>query len=303
MSVVLPPDDRLREVLERRNVRCLSRGQVSRVGIRPLRVGIVNIMPRAETYEPCVLFPISRTVIPVEPVWIRLRTHRYGSTDRQRLDRDYDFFENVIGRGPLDGLILTGAPVEELAYEQVHYWDELSAILAFARVSIPSTLGLCWGGLALARMLGIDKENYPRKLFGVYETRNLDRAHPITGEQDDVFLCPQSRHAGLADGDMERARDAGDVRLLAHAGEGGYTVFESADGRYLAHLGHPEYEASRLVEEYRRDAAKGRPDVARPVNLDLETPKNRWRSHGLEFFAQWILHLHGLREDGPAGSS
>ena len=292
MSVILPPADRLREGLERRNVCCLSREQANRADIRPLRVGIVNIMPRGETYEPCVLFPLSRTIIQVEPVWIRLRTHRYGSTDRERLERDYDYFDNVIARGPLDGLVLTGAPVEELDYGQVRYWGELSTILAFARCNVTSTLGLCWGGLALARMLGIDKVVYPRKLFGVFETRNLDRAHPITGEMDDVFLCPQSRHAGLGDADMERARDRGAVRLLAHAGEGGYTVFESADGRYLAHLGHPEYEASRLAEEYRRDAAKGRSDVARPVNLDVEAPENRWRSHGLEFFAQWVRRLY-----------
>ena len=292
MSVVLPNKHRHRGELEQRGVLCISEEEANRADIRPLRVGILNIMPKGEAYEPYLLFPLSRTIIQIEPIWIRLHSHAYKSTDLDHLDHYYDYFENAIAKAPLDGLVVTGAPVEEMEYEQVSYWDEITTILTFARQNITSTFGICWGGLALAKMVGIEKEMFNEKLFGVFETRNLDRSHPITGELDDVFWCVQSRHSGISDGVLERERAAGTLNLLAHSDNGGYTIFESADRRFLMHLGHPEYEAQRLVDEYRRDAALGRSDVPLPANLDVNKPVNRWRSHGLEFFAQWIRYVY-----------
>jgi homoserine O-succinyltransferase len=132
----------------------------------------------------------------------------------------------------------------------------------------------------------------PKKLFGVFQNRNLEREHRITGDTDDVFWCPQSRHSGVADGDIERARDRGIVRALSHSAATGYTIFESSDQRYLMHLGHPEYEPERLVFEYRRDAAAGRTNVDPPENVDLEQPFNTWRSHRNEFFSQWLKFVY-----------
>jgi homoserine O-succinyltransferase len=292
MSVVIANKHRHRGELEQRGVLCISEEEANRADIRPLRVGILNIMPKGEAYEPYLLFPLSRTIIQIEPIWIRLHSHAYKSTDLEHLDQYYDFFENAIVKAPLDGLVVTGAPVEEMEYEQVSYWDEITTILAFARQNITSTFGICWGGLALAKMVGIEKEMFKEKLFGVFETRNLDRSHPITGELDDVFWCVQSRHSGISDGVLERERSSGKLNLLAHSDNGGYTIFESADRRFLMHLGHPEYEAQRLVDEYRRDAALGRSDVPLPANLDVNHPVNRWRSHGLEFFAQWVRFVY-----------
>jgi len=292
MSVVLPNKHRHRGELEQRGVLCISEQEANRADIRPLRVGILNIMPKGETYEPYLLFPLSRTIIQIEPIWIRLHSHSYKSTDLDHLDHYYNYFENAIAKAPLDGLVVTGAPVEEIEYKDVSYWDEITTILTFARQNITSTFGICWGGLALAKMVGIEKEMYPQKLFGVFETRNLDRSHPITGELDDLFWCVQSRHSGISDPVLEREHKSGAINLLAHSDNGGYTIFESADRRFLMHLGHPEYEAQRLVEEYRRDAALGRSDVPLPANLDVDKPVNRWRSHGLEFFAQWIRYIY-----------
>ena len=203
-------------------------------------------------------------------------------------------FEEAVRRQPLDGLILTGAPVEEMPFEQVYYWDELSEIMAYARRNVASTLGICWGGLALAGLLGIDKVLLPRKLFGVFQNRSLEREHRITGDTDDVFWCPQSRHSGIADEALEAAQQRGVVRLLAHAAETGYTILESSDQRYLMHLGHPEYEPQRLVHEYRRDIEGGRTDVLPPANLDLDQPLNNWRSHRNEFFSQWIKFIYDM---------
>ncbi len=292
MSVILPNEYKHRSELEERGILCVSEEEANRADIRPLRVGVLNIMPKGEVYEPLLLYPLSRTIIQVEPVWLRLHSHQYKSTDQNHLELYYDYFENAISKSPLDGLVLTGAPVEEMRYEDVHYWDEITTILTFARQNITSSLGICWGGLALAKMLDIEKEMYKQKLFGVFETRNLDRSHPITGDLDDVFWCAQSRHSGISDRDLETMREKGQVNLLAHSENGGYTIFESADHRFLMHLGHPEYEAQRLVDEYKRDAALGRLDVLPPANLDVHAPVNRWRSHGLEFFAQWMRFIY-----------
>ena len=292
MSVILPNEYKHRSKLEQRGILCVSEEEANRADIRPLRVGVLNIMPKGEWYEPLLLYPLSRTIIQVEPVWLRLHSHKYKSTDQNHLELYYDYFENAISKSPLDGLILSGAPVEEMRYEDVNYWDEITTILTFARQNITSTFGICWGGLALAKILEIEKEMYQHKLFGVFETRNLERSHPITGDLDDVFWCVQSRHSGISDSDLENAQTNGLVNLLAHSENGGYTIFESADHRFLMHLGHPEYEAQRLVEEYKRDAALGRTDVLPPANLNINNPMNRWRSHGLEFFAQWVRFVY-----------
>ena len=292
MSVILPNNYHARPTLENRGIICLSEDEANRADIRPLRIGILNIMPKGETYEPYLLFPLSRSIIQIEPVWIRLHTHVYKTTDTLHLDLHYDYFEDVIAEGPVDGLVVTGAPVEEIPYEAVTYWNEIVTILTFARHNITSTLGICWGGLALAKMIGIEKEMFPNKLFGVFETHNINRSHPVTGELDDIFWCVQSRHSGILDGVLEEEKERKNVNLLAHSENGGYTIFESADRRFLMHLGHPEYEAHRLVEEYKRDMSLGRNDVPLPENIDIDNPMNRWRSHGLEFFAQWVRYIY-----------
>lgn len=292
MTVILPRDYHARTALEQARVVCITEDQAARMDIRPLRIGILNVMPKAEEYEFSLLHPLGRSVLQVEPVWIRLHKHRYGSSDQGHIDRLYVSFEDAIARQRLDGLVLTGAPVEELPFREVTYWEETQRILRYARDNIASTLGICWGALALAKMLGIEKTPFRRKLFGVFETRNLDHKHRITGDLDDTFFCPQSRHSGILDATLELERDRGNVNLLAHSGDAGYTILESADGRYLMHLGHPEYEPGRLVEEYRRDAALGRSDVAPPANVDVERPANTWRTHRNEFFSQWTKFVY-----------
>ncbi len=292
MTIVLPKDYHAKKALEKCRVICISTDEALREDIRALRIGILNIMPKAETYEFSLLHPLGRSIMQIEPVWIKLKTHKYQSSDQHHLDKMYIPFEEAVSREPLDGLIVTGAPVEEIPFEEVSYWEEVKRILKYARHNIASTLGICWGGLALAKFLDIDKTVYPKKVFGVYETLNLNREHPITGEMDDVFWCAQSRHAGIPDEILEKERDKGNINLLAYARDAGYMIFESADQRFLIHLGHPEYEPQRLVEEYVRDKAKQRGDVDPPKNIDMENPVNTWRSHRTELFSQWIKYVH-----------
>jgi homoserine O-succinyltransferase len=292
MTVVIPKDYHAWEALESRRIFCVSHEQALKEDIRALRIGILNIMPQAENYEFSLLHPLGRSVLQIEPVWIRLKNHIYKSTDQNHLENLYIPFEDAVARKHLDGLIITGAPVEEIPFEQVSYWKEITRILRYARNNIASTMGICWGALALARFMGMEKSVFPRKLFGVYSLRNLDRNHRVTGEFDDVFWCPQSRFSGIDDRVLEEQCDKGAINLLAHSKKTGYTIFESFDHRFIMHLGHPEYEPQRLIDEYHRDIKQKRTDVAPPENLDLEHPVNSWRGHRTEFFSQWIKYIH-----------
>ena len=261
-----------------------------------LRIGIINIMPRAESYEPYLRRPLAGSAAPIELAWIRLESHVYSSSDREHIGRSYRTFDQTVAEGPLDGLVLTGAPVEELSYDAITYWPELSAILAFGRQTIRSTLGLCWGGMALAKQLGIEKRSFPRKVFGVFENRKLVPGGGLLGPGE-RFWCAQSRHSGIADGVLEDAREAGALVLLSHAPETGYTVFATPEHSFVMHLGHPEYEPSRLIEEWQRDARLGRTDVEPPRNFDLGAPVNTWRPHRAAFFSGWVrlLQREGAR--------
>ncbi len=292
MAIILPEDYHARKALEERRIHCITSFQATKQDIRPLRIGILNIMPIADTYEYNILFPIGRSIIQIEPVWIRLNTHPYKSTSKLHLDKLYVSFEEAIEKRGFDGLIITGAPVEEKEFSDVWFWDELTEILNYAKTNIASTLGLCWGGLALAHFNGIRKEIYKEKIFGVYPLKNIARNNRITGELDDVFHCPQSRYAGIEDSILEEKAAAGEISLLAYSEETGYSIFETSDKRFMIHLGHPEYETERLINEYRRDLERKVPDVKPPYNINLDNPVNTWRSNGLEFFIQWIKDVY-----------
>ena len=151
-------------------------------------------------------------------------------------------------------------------------------------------MGLCWGGFALAYLLGIPKENFAKKLFGVYELDNLSPSNPIIGALDDKFLCPQSRFAGLPDKEMENAASKNIINLLAYGEESGYTIFETPDHSQVMHIGHPEYNAGRLASEAKRDQSN--PNVPPISNFDFENPSNKWRMHRNTFFQQWIHYIY-----------
>ncbi len=292
MTVLIPKHYHAKSALESNNIMCISQELAASQDIRPLKIGILNIMPNVQTYEFNLLYPLGKSILQIIPVWIKLSTHKYNTSSREHLDVLYITFKEAVNEGPLDGLIITGAPVEELSFNEVKYWREIQSIIQYARKNIISTLGICWGGMALAKTAGIAKEPFDNKLFGVFETRNLDRHHPITGDLDDVFRCPQSRHSGYADATLEAERDKGNLNLLAHSQDAGYSIFETTDRRLIIHLGHPEYNSGRLVEETIRDRKKQREDVKDPVLFDLENPINCWRSHRNEFFSQWIKYIY-----------
>ncbi|MEC8972049.1 MAG: homoserine O-succinyltransferase [SAR324 cluster bacterium] len=290
MTLIVRPDYHAVPILERNGIRWIPPSQAKRQDIRPLRIGILNIMPLGEKYEFNILHPLGLSVLQLEPIWIRLESHNYKSWEPKHVDDIYVTYEEAMRDQPLDGLILTGAPVETIDFEDVYYWEEIKTILSDARKNIPSTLGLCWAGFVMAYLEGVKKLNYDHKLFGVFELKNLAPDHPIMGELDDVFFCPQSRHAGMPDEAMEEASESGRLKLLAYGPEAGYSIFSTTDDRFIAHTGHPEYNANRLAEEAKRD--HGNPEVPAPVNFDFNNPLNRWRSHRNIFFAQWVSYCY-----------
>lgn len=255
----------------------------------PLRIGLFNIMPEAEKYEFSIIRPLGLSEIPVAPVWIRSSTHDYRSSDKEHLKKWYRPLEEAVGEGPLDGLIITGAPVETIRFESVTYWEELKSIFEYSRANIISTMGICWGGLAIAKIFGVEKVTYAKKLFGVYRSINLNPSHPVTGGFAGTFYCPHSRYAGLNEDDARAAALAGRINLLAFSEEAGYFIFESSDRRFIGHTGHPEYTMERILFEHSRDLNKGLESF--PANFDLNNPRDNWSEGGDAFFIRWIEYI------------
>ena len=290
MTLILPANYHALPQIEQSRVKWVPVPQAENPDIRPLRIGIMNIMPLWEQYEFNLLLPLGLSVLQIEPVWIRLESHEYKTWKPGHLDDRYVSYAESTKDSPLDGLIITGAPVEHLKFEDVVYWKEFTEIAKHARENTPSTLGICWGAFALAYLEGISKIDFEQKLFGVYELNNLDQDHYIMGAMDDAFLSPQSRMAGMSDNELLQAKDQGKINLLAHGTESGYSIFETADQKFLMHQGHPEYSSSRLAYEVLRDADVE--SVMEVQNFDPERPVNRWRMHRNTFFHQWLRYCY-----------
>ena len=286
MALILPRSYHKIAAVERNHISWIEPDLAERQDIRPLRIGILNIMPLGKQYEFNLLHPLGLSPLQIEPIWIRLKTHNYKTWDISHLDKLYIDWEEAMNPIPLDGLIITGAPVEHIQFEKVNYWKEFIELTQEARIRCASTLALCWAGFALAYLSGVDKTVFSEKLFGVFPMRSLIPGHPLMGTQDDQFLCPQSRYAGLNDVEMESAQRQGKLRLLAHGEKVGYTIFETTDQRQLMHLGHPEYNVGRIISEIERDKERG--DVLPPEKFDSDNPQTSWRSHRNLLFQQWL---------------
>jgi len=293
MPLIIPNNYHITASLRDRGITCIEKQSIKAHDKHTLRIGIFNVMPEAEKYEFSIMRPLGLSAIPVIPVWIRAANHNYKSSNKDHIKKWYLTFKEATKNEPLDGLIITGAPVETIPFKAVSYWEELTEIFNYARTNIASTLGICWGGLALAKMFGVEKINYAKKLFGVYASRNLNRHHRITGGFNDIFYCPQSRYAGFNENDLNIAADSGKINLLAHSEETGHFIFESSDERFIGHLGHHEYDAERIIFEHFRDLQKGLENA--PVNFDVNNPVNVWRENGNEFFSRWIQNIYTKR--------
>ncbi len=289
MPVKIPDTLPARTVLESENIFVMGETRAKHQDIRPLRVAILNLMPTKIQTEIQLLRLLSNTPLQVEVTLLHMATHKSKNTPAEHLLRHYRSFVQV-KRQKYDGLIITGAPVEHLPFEEVDYWPELQAVMDWAETNVFSTFYLCWGAQAgLYHRYGIPKYPLPRKMFGVFAHRVLDPRNKLMRGFDDIFLAPHSRHTEIRRADIERVPE---LQILAESDEAGIYIVVSRDGRRVYVTGHSEYDPLTLQSEYERDLNKGLP-IHIPVNYypnddPGQPPVVRWRSHAHLLFANWL---------------
>ena len=288
MSLILPSDYHSINIVKQNNlIRWLPKDKIdAHQTSNRMTIGILNLMPLGHQYELNILNSIGFTNFEIEPVWFKLKTHNYTTWPKGYVDKFYINYEEVKDQDPLDGFIITGTPIEHLDFEDVTYWNEIIEIINDSRDRFPSTLGLCWAGMAMAYLLGVKKIVYETKMFGVFKLQNTAPNHIIMGATDHTFSCPQSRNAGMDSKGIEKAVSKGDLRALAFSDEVGYPIYETPDHKQIVHLGHPEYNAKRLAYEAKRD--NDNPKVPPIKNFDFKNPSNIWKMHRHTFFQQWL---------------
>lgn len=257
-------------------------------GTRPLRVLLLNLMPQKEVTERDILTALSHAALPVEVVPVRIPGQRYKTTPQAHMQAYYTDFDRLEG-GTFDGLVVTGAPVEHLPFEDVRYWPQLCHIMDWAAEHVRSTLYICWGAqAALYHRFGIPKHALPAKRFGIYGQRVL-RQIPLLEGLADSFPMPNSRHTEVRREDFP-AREGLDI--VAESGESGIGVALSNAGREIYIVGHLEYEPATLEKEYLRDRSKGLP-IALPEHYYVhDSPAEgisfSWRDAAARFYANWV---------------
>lgn len=289
MPITVPEGLPAIKTLTGENIFVMTEGRARSQDIRPLRILILNLMPTKTETETQLLRLIGNTPLQVEIELMQAGTHTAKNVSAEYLLRFYKTLSEV--RGSLyDGLIVTGAPVEQMAFEDVDYWEELCEIFDWSRRSVFSTLHICWGAQAgLYFHYGVDKHPLPEKLSGVYEHRLLLPTHPMVRGFDEVFYAPHSRYTGVRAADIEKIPA---LELLAASGEAGVYLAAEKGGRRVFVTGHSEYDRDTLAREYRRDVGRGL-DIRPPRNYypgdDPEkAPVVRWRGHASLLFANWL---------------
>ena len=289
MPVKIPNTLPARATLERENIFVMDEERAIHQDIRALRVAILNLMPTKVSTETQLLRLLSNSALQVEVTLLHTATHEAKNTDADHLLNHYLTFDDVRGE-KFDGLIVTGAPVEQMPFKEVDYWSELTRIFDWAERNVESTFYICWGAQAgLYHRYGIPKYDLPHKMFGVFEHRVLARTESLLRGFDDIFLAPHSRHTEIRRADIEKVND---LQLLAESDEAGVYIVGSKDGRHLFITGHSEYDPLTLKAEYDRDVTKGLP-IHVPKNYypqddPRQTPTVRWRGHANLLFSNWL---------------
>lgn len=277
------------EKLEQENIFVMASAKAEHQDIRQLRIAIVNIMPQKELTELQLLRLLSNSPLQVEVTFLRLVTHHYKNVTNDYLERYYKTFSEIRSK-KFDGLIITGAPVENLEYEQVDYWDELSEIMEWSKHNVTSTMHLCWAAQAgLYYHYGIQKYSLKEKLSGIYR-HYLTAAHSmLTRGFDDMFDAPHSRYTGIHAEDIY-VTDG--IDILAESDEAGPYIVSSKDGRHVFVNGHPEYDAGTLASEYWRDVNKGiHPNIPKnyfPDDDPQRPPIISWKAHSNLLVSNWL---------------
>ena len=292
MPIKVQNDLPAKKILEDENIFMMDENRALHQDIRPLRIAILNLMPLKEDTEVQLLRSLSNTPLQLDVTFLTTSSYVGHNTATSHLDKFYLCYEDVKGKR-FDGLIITGAPVEMMEFEEVAYWEELTKVMEWSKTNVTSTLHVCWGAQAgLYYHFGLKKRILDHKVFGVFEHRVLMRREPLVRGFDDIFLAPHSRHTEVAGADIH-ACDA--LMVLAESDEAGVFLCMTKDGKQVFLMGHPEYDRVTLDKEYKRDLAKGM-DIRMPKNYypqdnaDLR-PNLLWRAHANTLYSNWINYL------------
>ena len=293
MPIKIPDSLPATKTLESENIFVMTEKRALSQDIRPLKIIVVNIMPTKIATETQLLRALSNTPLQIEPIFIRMDSHESKNTPEEHLKTFYSTFSEI-KKNRYDGLIVTGAPVEKLAFEQVDYWDELCEIFEWSKTRVTSSLFICWAAqAALYYFYGIEKQVLPKKLFGVFEHETLHPESRLVRGFDKIFLAPHSRHTGVNREDVLKHED---LKILCDSKEAGVYLIKSTDDTKIFVTGHSEYEFDTLDKEYKRDLEKGLSDVEIPKNYYPEnnpknTPNVSWRAHNHLLFTNWLNYF------------
>ncbi|SFG07682.1 homoserine O-succinyltransferase [Palleronia marisminoris] len=293
MPIKLPSDLPAFSVLRREGIQVMAEAEAMRQDIRPLRIGLLNLMPKKIQTENQFARLIGAGPLQIDFQLIRMTEHQTRNTAAEHMEAFYRPFQDVKDE-KFDGLIITGAPIEHLAFEDVTYWDELSEVMAWTQTNVHSTFGVCWGGMAMIHHFhGVPKHLLPAKLFGCYRHRNLDASSPYLRGFSDDCVMPVSRWTEMRQEDIERAPG---LTTLLTSDDAGPALVDDPAHRALYIFNHFEYDDGTLKEEFDRDLAAGVP-IAVPCNYypkddPSQRPLNRWRSHAHLLYGNWINEIY-----------
>lgn len=278
-----------KKILEDENIFIIDETRAMHQDIRPLKIIILNLMPKKEDTEVQLMRSLSNTPLQVDVTFLTTETYVGTHTPTSHLDQFYLTFDDVKNK-KFDGLIITGAPVELMKFEEVAYWKELTSIMEWSKTHVTSTLHICWGAQAgLYYHYGIQKIALNKKMFGIFKHRVLKRKVPFVRGFDDIFYAPHSRYTTVSREDILKCDD---LEILAESDEAGVFIVEAKGGKQLFVMGHPEYDRVSLDREYKRDIEKGI-EIELPKNYYPEDcPENRpnlvWRAHANAMYTNWL---------------
>lgn len=289
MPIRIPDSLPARETLAKENIFVMTEYRAMHQDMRPLKLLILNLMPTKIITETQLLRKLSNTPLQIEVELLRTITHDAANVDEQHLESFYTSFEEIKDKR-YDGLIITGAPVENLDFTKVDYWDEMCQIMEWSSTHVHSTLHICWGAQAgLFYHYGIPKYSLDQKLFGVFEHNVLKPSSPLFRGFDDRFVAPHSRYTEVLEEDIRKVPE---LEVLSTSPEAGVFAVKTTDSRRFFLLGHLEYDRNTLDLEYKRDSEKGLgtalPQHYYPNDDPTQTPIVRWRSAGQLLYCNWL---------------
>lgn len=293
MPINIPKDLPAKEILESEKIFAIDDSDASKQDIRPLKLVILNLMPKKIETEAQILRLISKSPLQVDIDFMMVKNHDSKNTSHDHLVKFYDFFDHL-KMNYYDGMIITGAPVEHLAFEEVDYWEELKQIMEWSKTHVFSTIHICWGAQAgLYYHYDIAKQLLPEKVFGIFPERLVDEYDFLTNGFDEIHYTPHSRHTAIDTNALHKVKQ---LSILSENEEIGPNIIVTKDYRQIFVIGHFEYSKDTLAQEYWRDVHLGKP-IHIPFNYFPDDDPNKepllkWRSHANLLYRNWLNYVY-----------